>query len=739
MAFAACVLAFVAYAADFMQVGYLFHAAVSSALIIITGASPMLLGARPKRVWILGSAGCFCLLLSLFLFAAGGTIGPFAYTDVSYFVGYVFTTTWLVLLWRRMGVGQSRLTAIDAATAAAGALLVVWAAVIAPVMAGADVAVALIAAVYPTMDMLLVVVVVNMVQRAEVVTYPLRMLVVTFGYLLALDSIYTTHRILQPEAENAPYEGAYLFFFLFLALAATHPSVKYLGHRRQVASAHQIKRPGPFVVFLTNTPIILSTLIQVVSPLDVIVRVLLVITLLSLLCGRLTQTMIDLHRAEGDSRHRATHDGLTGLLNRPALLEQLSQMLARNATSGQYTAVLFLDCDDFKQVNDTWGHDAGDRLLTEVAGGLPSRLRPGDVFARHGGDEFVIAATLDQAADAKALAERVLGFFSDPVTIAPGHYHTVSSSVGVAVAAPSEQVSTHDLLSWADIAMYEAKRSERGRCVVFDDSLAKESRSRAAIGARLGEALHTAAIDVQFQPIMGGRGYRTPMGWEALARWHDPELGEIAPDVFVPVAEQLGLVGELGELVLRRACRDLAVLRRGLVRDDLVVSVNISPAQLLRPGLADLVRDACADAGIGCDALVLEVTETLLVGEGDDVLETLSQLRELGVLVVIDDFGTGYASLATLLRLPVGGVKLDKTIVAGAGTDCTARRQLGAVVDLVRSLGIECIVAEGIETREQEAALCELGVPLAQGWLYGRPASVSAILTDLGPFTGWDD
>ena len=733
----ACILAYIALATDFMQVGYLAFGAVSAALIIVTGVSPMLLGARPKRLWVFGSAGCFCLLLSLVLYATGGTIGPFSHTDVVYFLGYVFTTIWLVLLWRRMGVGQSRLTVIDAATAASASLLVVWAVAIAPVMAGTDMAVAIIAAVYPTMDMLLLVVVVNMVERAEVVTYPLRMLVLTFGYLLALDTLYTTHRIIWPQDDRILYEGAYLFFFLFLALAATHPSIKYLGHRRQGAPAHPVKRPGPFVVFLTNTPIILSTLIQVVSPLDVFVRVVLVVALLSLLFGRLTQTMKDLSRAEGDSRHRATHDGLTGLLNRPALVEQLSQMLARNATSGRYTAVLFLDCDDFKQINDTWGHDAGDRLLTEVAGGLPVQLRPGDVLARHGGDEFVIAATLDQADDAKALAEQVLSFFADPLTIAPGHSHKVSSSVGVAIAAPAQQVSTQDLLSWADIAMYEAKRSERGRCVVFDDSLAQESRSRAAIGARLGEALHSAAIDVQLQPIMGGSDYHRLVGWEALARWHDPELGEIAPDVFVPVAEQLGLVGELGELVLRRACRDLAVLRRGLVRDDLVVSVNTSPAQLRRPGLAALVQDACADAGLDCDALVLEVTETLIVGEGDDVLATLSELHDLGVVIVIDDFGTGYASLSILLRLPVDGVKLDKTLVAGAGTDGAARRQLGAVVDLVRSLGIECIVAEGVETPEQQAALRELEVPMTQGWLYGRATSASSILTDLSSSTGW--
>ena len=245
--------------------------------------------------------------------------------------------------------------------------------------------------------------------------------------------------------------------------------------------------------------------------------------------------------------------------------------------------------------------------------------------------------------------------------------------------------------------------------------LARVSSLRTSVGVRLDHAVRAQVFDLQLQPIMGGARYEAVVGWEVLARWHDPDLGSVPPDVFIPLAEQLGLIAELGQSVLRRACRDLARLRRSRPEQDLSIFVNVSPAQLLQIDFAAMVRDALRSAGLPGRCLKLELTETLLVDKGPTVLGTLHELQDEGVCICLDDFGTGYASLATLLRLPIDCVKLDKSLTARLGADQDAPRQVQAVVDLIHSLGIEKVVAEGVETQEQERLLRNIGVPMAQG------------------------
>lgn len=372
------------------------------------------------------------------------------------------------------------------------------------------------------------------------------------------------------------------------------------------------------LTLLAASPAIPSTAIPTTGTTDTVVRTTLVAALLVLLIARLWRTLTALSGAEADSHHRATHDELTGLLNRAALVETL-EILDRNAREQQSTAVLFFDCDDFKYVNDTWGHHAGDTLLRDIAARLPERLGPTHVLGRQGGDEFVVLAAVRDSSEAVALAHAVEAFFGEPLRILPGRVHTVTSSIGVAVVGPGRATTTEDLLGKAGLAMYEAEAEARNRCVVFDEDLAQRSRIRSAVGDRLEEAVRLDVFGLQLQPVMGGERYETIIGWEALARWRDEDLGNVPPGVFVPLAEQLGLIADLGEAVLRRACRDLARLRRSSGNENLAVFVNESPAQLLRADFTDVARGALAEADLPGPCLRLEVTETLLVDKGPAV------------------------------------------------------------------------------------------------------------------------
>ncbi|WP_052466051.1 putative bifunctional diguanylate cyclase/phosphodiesterase [Mobilicoccus massiliensis] len=519
---------------------------------------------------------------------------------------------------------------------------------------------------------------------------------------------------------------AYLATTVGLTLAVVQPTIA--GFSRS-ATEHRPGRPTALVL-CTISPAILATAVPVRDTLDTAVRAALVTGLLVLLFARLTRTMSALTRAEADSRYRATHDALTGLINRAALLDMLERRLRRDAAAERATAVLFLDCDDFKRVNDTWGHHAGNTLLCQIADLLPAHLGPGAVLARHGGDEFVVVAPVTGREGSAALAERIRRFFDTPLRILPDRVHAVTPSIGVVMAEPGETVTTEELLGRADVAMYEAKTTGRGRCIEFGPRLAERARLRAAVVDRLEAAIRDEEFTLELQPIKGGLDHITMIGWESLARWHDPELGDIAPDVFIPLAEQLGLIGRLGEVVLRRACRELAELSAVYPDEPLTMSVNVSPAQLMRPDFATTVFRAQAEAGIPRDRLWLELTETMLVDGSPAVLEVIGDLRAAGVCVAIDDFGSGYASLATLLRLPVDCVKLDRSLVEGVGVDENATRHVGALLAFVDSLGIANVVAEGVETAQQAEALRRLGCPLVQGWYFGRPTTVEALLDE---------
>ena len=425
-------------------------------------------------------------------------------------------------------------------------------------------------------------------------------------------------------------------------------------------------------------------------------------------------------RVEAALEHQALHDALTGLPNRLLFLDRLEQALARAGREHATPAVMFLDLDRFKLVNDGLGHDAGDELLVGVAARLRDALRPGDTVARFGGDEFVLLFEgLSTPETAEVLARRILACFAEPFPVGGDPFH-VSASLGVAIGDGVKTAG--DLVRDADAAMYRAKALGRGRLQLFDATTEDEALSRVHTETALRQALAQGELRLHFQPIFELVECR-PVGVEALLRWEHPTRGLLGPDAFIDVAEDSGLIVPIGAWVLAEACRQVRAWNEMLEHDHpLRLSVNLSARQLAEPGLLATVRDTLLGAGIDPRRLdlSLEITEALVLHDPETAALRLGELRALGVQFAIDDFGTGYSSLAYLRRFPVSIVKVDAPFVAGLGIDEHDEAIVSAVVRLAHTLGLR-VAAEGVETELQLAHLRVMGCDYAQGFLLGRP------------------
>ena len=436
-------------------------------------------------------------------------------------------------------------------------------------------------------------------------------------------------------------------------------------------------------------------------------------------------------RLEEQLTRQAFHDGLTGMANRACSATASTRRSRARSAPSNVLAVLLVDLDGFKQVNDSLGHDAGDQLLQAVAERFATEIRPSDTLARLGGDEFAVLIDGAHESHAVTVAGRLLGSLSEPVWLADREL-SVTASIGIALH-PGGTGGSEELLRHADVAMYAAKEAGRDRFELFHYDMARELGEQLGLEHELRLGLQRGEFTLHYQPEVDLESGKI-VGVESLVRWNSPRRGLVLPDRFIRVAETTGLILALGEFVLREACSQTVRWRNeGLLPEGFVTWVNLSGRQLMSGGFSDTVRAALHDAGLPADCLGLEVTETALVEEGTGGARARAELQQLhdeGVRIAIDDFGTGFSSLGQLRSFPVDMIKVDRSFVQGVEDEAKDAAITANLVTLAHALGLQAI-AEGIESDSQLASLRALGCDLAQGYLFARPLPEGQVRTVL--------
>ncbi len=434
------------------------------------------------------------------------------------------------------------------------------------------------------------------------------------------------------------------------------------------------------------------------------------------------RTAVAITAGENRLRHLALHDPLCGLPNRIFFSERLEAVIEEVAATGMPAALFYIDLDHFKDVNDTLGHPVGDELIRNVTLRLSHAVRGGDLVARLGGDEFAVISSIGgDSAMLMSLGQRLISTICAPYGIA-GQNIVIGASIGIAVI-DRNCAGAPDVMRYADMALYRAKNEGRNRACIYDNAMDADLSNRKLLEGDLREAIQTSQLRLLYQPIVDKSG-NTMLGVEALCRWTHPTRGEISPAEFIPLAENSGLIVELGAWVLRKAMMD------GLAWPDLTVAVNVSPLQFRRADFAELVERTLSETGFDPARLELEITESVLIGNFDTAEASMLRLKALGVQLALDDFGTGYSSLLYLRRFPFNKLKIDRSFVLSIEKAADAAAIVHAVVSLGRGLGMK-VTAEGVETADQQLFLRAAGVHQMQGYRFGRAMAPEKIAARL--------
>ncbi len=729
---------------------------------------------RPRLPWILLASAFAMFFVGGVLREAFETLGDLTagrslVPDLFTMPGYALLALGLLTMarGRRRGRDGNLDATLDATVAALAALTLAWVFLIIPTLSAAEVPlpVRLVLACYPPMSVFLVAIGARIafspgVDRA----FAFRGILLAVLFLLVGDVVYMLvdlHLVDWPsQFIDVPYGLAYVA----VTAAVLHPTMNRLS--TPMPSADTAPQAGrlAFVAAALCVPAFLLLIGTGGSTSDRVVLAGIVIGLTGTASWRMFRALRQHARSESRLAHQATHDALTGLANRPAIEEHLDKLLTEAMSPGRVTgvALVSLDLDRFKLINDTLGHGIGDALLVAVAERLADNLRARDLVGRIDGDCFVIV--VDGVADipeALEVAERTRLGFATPFRVMESAI-PISASVGVAfspaqlpVDSASKQLTApwagshhdlhrshpssgrrgEDLLRDADTAMYRAKDAGGDTVELFDVSMRERVARRLQLEHELRHAIDDGQLEVHLQPIVALPSARVT-GFEALLRWRHPTIGPIAPDLFIPIAEDTGLIMEIGDWVIDESCRHLAEIHATYPQaEGLWIAVNLSGRQLRDPALVDRIARALLRHRLPPAALLLELTESVVMEDMRGVSHLLGSLRDCGIRVAIDDFGTGYSSLAYLKQLPVDEVKIDREFVTDlADADSTNASLVAAVVAIARSLGLST-VAEGVESAEQAARLHELGCDEAQGYYFARPmpvAQVGDVITRLG-------
>lgn len=705
------------FALDGLVADVLWNVAVLAQLalaaVIVSGFG------RRRLAWSAIIAGQACFLagdigFTVLEFGLDEELFP-SFADWLYLAGYPLIAVGLIPIVRTRNARRDAGGLIDAAIVTVAAAAILWVFIMDPTVNDSETGLLarMVAVAYTVGDVLALAMLALLLARRRANPWPLALTAASVATLFVADTAYAL-MALQSDGYSLgnPVDALWWISYTLIVLAVMHPDCEHLGDGVDNDPPRlSRRRVGALAAAAVSAPVVLIAQGDAVSPSQVTVLLGSTVLLFVLVIARLQLIASDLDESRIRLAHDATHDSLTGLANRALFGNELREAI--DDTDGTI-AVLCLDIDDFKSVNDELGHPIGDRLLQIVSGRLADALRSDDLVARLGGDEFAVLLRSSDAAGASSLADRVIRAIRRPADVGAGVDVLPNVSIGIAVGDATS--TPDDLLRDADIALYRAKGAGKARWAMYEQQLGETVTNWLGLRTELFGALAAGQLAVEYQPVVRLPD-RTIVGAEALLRWVHPDRGVVPPDTFIPIAEDSGLIGEIGAWVLEQACA--AAQRWDPSPDGMHVSVNVSPLQVVDVALVADVRRALERSGLAPSRLVLEITETSEFSDETVAAEVLAGVRSLGVRIAIDDLGAGFAALRYLRTMSIDVVKIDRSFVGRIDGNSGLLRGL---VGLASSLGLQTVV-EGIETARQERLVAECGAGFAQGFLYARPMS----------------
>ncbi len=682
---------------------------------------------RPMAPWLWFGAGLGSFLTADVIYyvlelRAGEAGPPFpSVADAFYLSMYPLMIVGLTLMVQHVAPGRSRASFIDAAVVGIAMFGILWVLFVDDFFgSGSSLGALAVSLAYPVMDVALLAVAARLVVTVHLKHPPFAFIVTAIGSLAVADTGYQIYLQNGTFRTGLFIDAFWLLFYVGFALAALHPTVA-----RRPPEPEDTDRLTPVQLIIMFVATLSVPVIDLFwgNQADRIVTISCSALLFMLILVRIFDLTRTIEQGKDRLRHDAEHDSLTGLANRVRFAERTRAAVA--AAGGRHpVAVLFIDLDDFKTVNDSLGHQAGDRLLAEVAARLDDVVSESDTVARFGGDEFaVLMESAVDRRDAMNVARRALDVLGEPIDLG---VRSVRAQASIGIAMDLDGSSDVDsLMRNADVAMYLSKSRGKGRAEFFEPEMHEEAVERLDLKADLQRALDEGQFVLHYQPIFDLSSGRVDLV-EALIRWKHPERGMIAPERFISLAEENGLIIPIGEWVIRQACRQAAQWHKIPGCEDISISVNLSMRQLEDDQLINTLTNAIAASGLPANRLVLEITESMLAIDADASVGILGQLKTIGVKLAIDDFGTGYSSLSYLKAFPVDAIKIDRSFINELHRSSTSSALVEAVVNLAQALGAYT-VAEGIEYSDQAGILRRLGCDRGQGFYYCRPLSGPAL------------